>query len=704
MQRGGNRRMIPRKLVVWELDDEVGSRPEPDTGRMRRLFRGWPGFLIHVGTFFAVSFYLELVFQLLAFGSLSGTFFYSALLFLPISGICAFVCGLFPRKGNRIATWTLVSLLCLLFAVQLIYHAVFQAFLSFSQVGIGGDVFSSFWREIARAVAANWWKLLLLFLPLPGIGLLMKVCPAFHCRRRPWALQGSLAAGCLVLYLLGIGTMPWFGTGNYSMYDLYHKTWVLDLSVNRFGVLTTARLELFHMLTGEEASDEWQHVVVPPMRTPGQNNTDPDVVPVDRSPNILDIDFEELMAQETSEAVLALHKYFAESSGTPKNEYTGMFKGYNLITICAESFSPAVISQELTPTLYRMANESFIFTNYYTSFPSNTTDGEYAFCNGIFPDLSRSKTNSSFDVSSKNSIPFVLGNQFNALGYTSRAYHNYDNTFYRRNVTHPHMGYEFKAWKKGLTFSNTWPTSDLEMVEQSLPEYIQDEPFHTYYMTFSGHMWYDFGANQMADKNREAVQALPYSNRSKAYLACNLELEYALTYLVEQLEAAGVADRTVIALASDHFPYNLSLKDYSDIMGYSVDDDFGKYKSTFLLWCPGMTETVIVDKPCCSVDILPTLSNLFGLPYDSRLMMGNDVLSTSMPIAILSNQSFITEDIMFNSRTGEVTRINDEELPEGYVDSLIAFVKNKFTISTAILKNDYYSYIIPEPAQMGNKN
>lgn len=685
-----------RRMVVLELDEEQSLKETENTKSEGwvRWFQGWPSYLIHVGIFFAIALYLELLFPLLTFGSLSKTFFHSMLLFLPMSGVCALLCGLFPKKGNRVVAWVVVSLLCLLFAVQLIYNAVFQSFLSFSQVGTGGDVLTSFWREIIRAVVENWWKLLLLFAPLPVLGLLMKFCPAFHLRRRPWGLQASLAALCTALYLLGVGTMSWYGTGNYSMYDLYHNTWVLDLSVNRFGVLTTARLELYHMLFGEESKQELKPVVVPPVKTPVPTDPGPVETPIDRSPNVLDIDFEELMANEEDEDILELHEYFSLLSGTPKNEYTGMFEGYNLITICAESFSPAAISEELTPTLYRMTHESFVFTNYYTTFPSNTTDGEYAFCNGIFPDMTRSKTNNSFDAATKNSIPFVLGNQMKALGYDCRAYHNYDDTFYRRRTTHPHMGYVFKAQGRGLTFSDNWPTSDLEMMEQSIPEYINNEPFHAYYMTFSGHMWYDFGANAMADKNRDLVRHLDLPKRAQAYIACNLELEHALTYLVEQLEAAGVADRTVIALAPDHVPYNLKLEDYSKIMGYEVDDDFGKYQSTFLLWCPGMEETVVVDKPCCSIDILPTLSNLFGLPYDSRLLVGNDVLSDAMPIAILSNQSFITEDLRFNSRTGEVTMLTDMELPEGYVDSLVSYVKMKVSVSAAILKHDYYSTIL----------
>ena len=35
-----------------------------------------------------------------------------------------------------------------------------------------------------------------------------------------------------------------------------------------------------------------------------------------------------------------------------------------------------------------------------------------------------------------------------------------------------------------------------------------------------------------------------------------------------------------------------------------------------------MEEPVRVEKLCSSLDVMPTLANLFGLEYDSRLMAG----------------------------------------------------------------------------------
>ena len=88
------------------------------------------------------------------------------------------------------------------------------------------------------------------------------------------------------------------------------------------------------------------------------------------------------------------------------------------------------------------------------------------------------------------------------------------------------------------------------MIQISLPDYINDEHFHVYYMTVSGHMEYSFGGNTQAAHNKEAVEGLPYSSSAKAYIACNKELDKALEYLISELEKAGIADKVASVIES----------------------------------------------------------------------------------------------------------------------------------------------------------
>ena len=84
-------------------------------------------------------------------------------------------------------------------------------------------------------------------------------------------------------------------------------------------------------------------------------------------PQISDIDFDSL--ESDNQAIIDLNNYFKNQAPTYTNEYTGMFKGKNLIYIMAESFDGYFVDKELTPTLYKMIHDGFYFKNYYT--PTN---------------------------------------------------------------------------------------------------------------------------------------------------------------------------------------------------------------------------------------------------------------------------------------------------------------------------------------------
>ncbi|MDE6108220.1 MAG: LTA synthase family protein, partial [Oscillospiraceae bacterium] len=357
--------------------------------------------------------------------------------------------------------------------------------------------------------------------------------------------------------------------------------------------------------------------------------------------NVMDIDFETLAREETKKPLREMHQHFAQVEPTRQNEYTGYFEGKNLIWLTAEGFSRFVVDPELTPTLYMLANEGFVFRNFYNPlWWVSTTDGEYAATTSLIPKSGVW----SMAQSASNSMYFAMGNQLRRQGYATRAYHNHTYSYYHRDQSHPNLGYDYKGLGNGLNVTKIWPESDLEMMEVSGPEYIgsSESPFHTYYMTVSGHLGYTFMGNNMSTRHRNEVSHLPYSEGPRAYLACQLELELALKNLLEQLEEAGELENTVICLSADHYPYGLEQSQLEELNGGPLDMRFELYRSTLILWSGDMEEPIIIDKPCASLDILPTLSNLFGLEYDSRLLMGRDILSDSPGLVILSDRSFIT--------------------------------------------------------------
>ena len=162
--------------------------------------------------------------------------------------------------------------------------------------------------------------------------------------------------------------------------------------------------------------------------------------------------------------------------------------------------------------------------------------------------------------------------------------------------------------------------------------------------------------------------------------------------LIERLEEAGMADNTVIAISPDHYPYGLTYEQISELLGHKVEENFELYQAPFILWEKGM-EPIVVDKLCSSMDINPTISNLFGLEYDSRLMIGRDIFSDSDPLIIFGNHNWMTERGSYIASEGHFE--GDSEISQDYIDYINSVVADKFAYSAQILEEDYYRLVVP---------
>ena len=589
----------------------------------------------------------------------------------------------FLKKGRFGAEIFLTAVLTLLYGSQIVYHFIFGTLYSVAMVSQGGEAMTNFWRELLAAMGDHFPWLIALLVPL-ALRIFLRKGLKGELRAKGRIVLLALAVALFALTRAGIRQT---GTEMFSDEDYYRSGEIAtNQTTQRFGLLTTIRLEL----TRHAKTEEQDYYI--PEETQGENLAQE---PAEVKYNVMNIDFDALNAMTEDKKLLAINDYCSKVTGTNQNEYTGMLKDYNLIVMCAESFSPAAIDKDLTPNLYKLTQQGIIFNNYYNTFPNTTTDGEYALMQGLYPDAGRSKAVSSLYASRNSYLPFTLGNVFQSQrGVESFGYHNYRGSYYGRNESHHNMGYTMKFAGDGMTFTTNWPASDLEMMEQSVDDYIGKEPFHAYYMTFSGHYKYDIGTNEMAKRNWDQVKDLPYSsNAIKAYLSCNIEFDKAIGYLMERLEQAGVADRTAIVIAGDHFPYGLKDSEYAELIGHDIDG-FSKYKSTLIFWVGGLEKNIVVDEYCCNVDVLPTILNLWGFEYDSRLLAGTDVFSDGTHAAVLVDKSFLTDKVWFNASTGEIRyQVPESEIPEGYVENMNQLIATRFSISADILNSAYYNFV-----------
>ena len=609
---------------------------------------------------------------------------------------------LLPRKAAHIVTYALCVGWTVLTCIEYCCKSYFKTYWGLGFVmQMTGNVVGNFFTTMMEIIVSRLLFILLAFVPLAALIIFHRhLLPGRQLRGRTrlLALAGFIvfqAAGSALCY-----------TGEYKADYTYN--FITDRAVPNFGLSASVRLEIQYTLFGLPDAPVIQ--VAEP---------DPEPSPVVYDYNKMDLDFEAESQLVGGQTLANMHKYFSSLTASQKNEYTGMFEGKNLIQITAEAFSPYVISKELTPTLYKLTHEGFVFNNYYQpGWGQSTTGGEFAAMTGVIPTWINN--NLSFYVSHKDYMPFALGNQFRALGYTTVAYHNNVYTYYNRHLTHPNLGYDYYGQGNGLNITGPgWPYSDLEMMELTAPAYIEDyvqngKPFHAYYMTVSGHANWGWG-NAMSAKNREAAVAT-YPNASQpvqGYIAANLELEYALTYLLEQLEAAGIADDTVICLTADHYPYALVTDEvdyYQELSGKQDSElDISRYRNTLILWSGSMEQPVTVNTPCSSIDIIPTLSNLFGLTYDSRLLSGRDVFaenynasqaSTCMPLVILPTNrgnSWITAAGTYDAKTRTFTPNPGITVADDYVDTVTSLVDAKFYYARQLIQYDYAGVVLHHP-------
>lgn len=618
---------------------------------------------------------------------------------LGFGGIFGFLVSLIPSR--RVAKWTAVAgslALTVLWLTEYFVSDAYQTFMPLKLIlGGAGGVAQDYLSLVLSLLGRNLWRI--------GLMLLPAVLYALFCcgTNVTWKCRGGIGVAALFCFLLGLGTVRTLTPDA----ERLNATYSFDSAIRSFGLNMGLTLEAMH---GDGVDRVPSFEVVPtlptePVQTGGDNaaTTAATEEPETIYPyNVLSgWDPEELAQTERDSNIASLHSYVSTLTPSRQNAYTGMFAGKNLILITAEAFSTQVIDPELTPTLYRMATQGICFKDYYQpAWGASTTSGEFSNLMGIVPDASGMCMQETLQQPMFLTMGFQLGKQ----GYTSVAYHNHVGTFYDRNLTHTHLGYDkFMALDFGLEgITRNFPESDLEMIDVTVPQYIDQQPFNVYYMTASGHSVYTWDKHLVAGLHRDEVADLDYSEPIKCYLAANLELEAAMSSLLRQLEEAGIADDTLIVIGTDHYPYGLQPSStwgndanyLAELYGVEDMTQFVRDSNTLIMWS-GCLEglELTVEDPVYSLDILPTLSNLFGVEYDSRLLVGRDVFSDEIPIVLWPDYSWKTDKGTYDATTMTFTPVEGTQVDEAYVSYVSSLVANKINFSKSVQKYDYYGYV-----------
>ena len=666
--------------------------------------------------------YLELIFKIGTTGPAPLALLITTIFSAAVGVALSLVCSLLPsERSRRIAKLVTLAALGVVFAVE---HFVYQQFkVLYSPITVlagAGGVATQFGGEAASLVLQPVGLLYVLLYLLPALayaygGMREKLDPATGIGKRTGVMTASLAVGLHVLALLVVTASPLSG--------LYGPRYSFEGAASSFGLVTGLRKEAQSALAGDTPSFE----TVTPQADDGddpddaeeadeladESTSDKDATDATaaakkrkkRRRAALDIDFDALASSTDNATWAELDRYVSTLTPSKTNKYTGLFKGYNLIFISAEAFTAEAIRPDITPTLYKMWDQGIKLNDYYQFDTAGTTGGE---CANLFG-LLATEGGSSVKMTSDNLNYYCLGTMLDREGYNGWAFHNNTYTYYGRDATHVNLGYNhgYMGYGNGMEEWVTWqwPQSDLEMIEGTFDNlYGEASPFNVYYMSVSGHSNYDPGDNMMAQKNWDVVADLPYSDRVKGYLGANVELDRAMEALLKRLKKEHIYRKTVIVISADHFPYGLdddgaigSLPYLSELYGYNVTDVFQRDHNTPIIWCGALPKKdlhISVDSPSMSIDLLPTLSNLFGVKWDSRLLPGRDVLDPGTEgIAFNLNYDWRTELGTYWAGTGEFVPVEGAEVPDGYVEAHNALVSNKISYCHGVLTSDYYRHI-----------
>jgi phosphoglycerol transferase MdoB-like AlkP superfamily enzyme len=381
----------------------------------------------------------------------------------------------------------------------------------------------------------------------------------------------------------------------------------------------------------------------------------------------------------------------------------------------AESLDQFAINETLTPNLYALKTEYAFFENYYSPlYYRSTADSEFLVQTSMYPDKN---VTLSMEAYMDNTFPNTLPKLFEEAGYNTYSFHNYFDYFYPRGDFHINtLGYD-QFWgseELGMTsgfdpdaviFDHVWQ-SDLELMQRAVPKFINDdEPFFVNMLTVSGHFQYSENHEMAKPEYVEAVQnyfdnlvePVEYTDEIIYYLAVHMEVDQAIGYLIDELEAAGKMDDTVIMIFGDHYAYGIDNEDiwaYED--GYKTDnDEMDIHNVPMMIISDSTLLSGVQSNYMSTIDVMPTVANLFNLNLDYKAVFGNDALSAERNIVRFADGSFICEDFSYDSLS-ETYTIIDNSVTEGFIYSLNNQFVNDYMYNLLMLEYDYFKEDEPE--------
>mgnify|MGYP002511321404 CR=1 FL=1 len=357
--------------------------------------------------------------------------------------------------------------------------------------------------------------------------------------------------------------------------------------------------------------------------------------------------------------------------------------------VLMESMDDWMITEQDTPTISKMASEGINFTNFYTPGygTARTLNSEFCMNTGIYlPTTGRYVFNYV-----TNAFNQSIASQMTANGYSSYVFHYNDPDFYSRGVFEPAMGYadyvcyaDYKNEKNAL-YSDTL-LFDLPEVKDLF--FREGQTFNTI-ITRSAHLSYKYNEvlSHYALKQYPQYKGLYGSEEEDCARVKAKLVDDMFARLLDELEAAGQLENTVIIAMTDHYTYGY--KNMDELYAHSgVEEELLLEKTPCFIWSANGPQ-VEVTKTLNTSDFLPTVLNLMGIdsPYN---YLGQDAFDPNYKgYALFPDGSWICDGVAYQD--GKILMnlqnrvVSDEEIAE------MAQLSEEYrNISNLLLTADYY--------------
>lgn len=347
----------------------------------------------------------------------------------------------------------------------------------------------------------------------------------------------------------------------------------------------------------------------------------------------------------TGERIAELDAYYASHPKQPADTpMTGAFAGKNLIFIMMESTDDWLVTPEYMPNLWRLEQEGLYFPNYYAPMflAAGTFNSEFTANTGLIAP----EYNVRNSYYAEHDLPYSLANLFRDAGYRAQSYHAASPTIYNRGKIHLNFGYESYSDYTDLGMDDYMLDSQLL---RGYDQIVSDEPFFSFIITYSGHGPYTTEQQNISDPHLDRARAVidystvPYTTEAQKEeytraVAQAMETDAFIGGLRERLEADGHAEDTVLILFTDHYCKYFSDTDFINAIKGTTDHNM-LMNVPFVIWTEGITPAVS-EKYVSTMDIAPTIVDLFSLDADPTYYIGNDMFGPDGGVVYFRNYAW----------------------------------------------------------------